>query len=283
MGKSSIIKTNLFCIISDERVFRSEAPAMYSEIMKQSGVKGVYVPFMVKPDDIGAAMQSLKVLNITGANILPPYKEKILPFMDVVSEGAQIIGAVNTVVNNGGTLKGFNTNAIGFMNFLEETGIDPAGKSVVIFGTGGTSRAVGFMLNWLHAGHIIVVGRDREKTEVTAHRIHANPMLIESLNKEPLLSADILINATTISTTDESPEFSAIVNNLNLPDCKTIIDLNYNIDEKLNFWKQLATSKGIRFIDGLPMLAHQSRASFSLWTKIDVKTECFLEVLKNVL
>jgi shikimate dehydrogenase len=283
MGKSSIIKPSLFCIISDERVFRSEAPAMYSEIMKQSGVRGAYVPFMVKPDDIGAAMKSLKVLNIAGANILPPYKEKILPFMDIISEGAQIIGAVNTVVNNGGTLKGFNTNAIGFMNFLEETGIDPAGKSVVIFGTGGTSRAVGFMLNWLHAGDIIVVGRDREKAEVTAHRIHAKPMLIESLNKEPLLSADILINATTISTIDESPEFSAIVNNLNLHDCKTIIDLNYNFDETLNFWKQLAAAKGIRFIDGLPMLAHQSRASYSLWTKIDVKTECFLDVLKNVL
>ena len=282
MGTSLIIKPNLFCIISDERAFRSEAPAMYSEIMKQSGISGFYVPFMVKPDEIGAAMKSLKVLNITGANILPPYKEKVIPFLDIVSEGAQIIGAVNTVVNNGETLKGFNTNAIGFMNFIEEAGIDATGKSVVIFGAGGTSRAVGFMLNWLHADPIIIVGRDRAKTKATANRINAKPMLIESLHKEPI-SADILVNATTISTIDESPEFAAIVKNLNLTNCETIIDLNYNFNEKLNFWKQLATSKGIRFIDGLPMLAHQSRASYSLWTNLDIKTERFLEVLKSVL
>jgi len=276
------MKTNIFCIISDDRAFRSEAPAMYSEIMKQSGVRGAYVPFMVKPNDIGAAITSLKVLNITGANILPPYKEKIIPFIDVLSEGAQIIGAVNTIVNNGKILKGFNTNAIGFMNFLEETGIDTAGKSIAIFGTGGTSRAVGFMLNWLNADSIIIVGRNMGKAEATANRINGKPILIDSLHKE-LISADILINATTISTIDESTEFAAIVSKLVLPNCEVIIDLNYDFKEKLNFWKKLAISRNIRFINGLPMLAHQSKVNYSLWTGIDVQAKCFLEVLKKVL
>ncbi len=282
MEKYSLAKTNVFCIISDDRVFRSEAPALYSEIMNQSGVRGAYLPFTVKPDDIGAAIKSIKALNMVGANILPPYKEEILPFMDDLSEGAQIIRAVNTVVNTGKGLKGFNTNAIGFMNFLEEAGIDAAGKSVLIFGTGGTSRAVGFMLNWLNANPIITVGRDREKTETTAGQINSKPILLDSLNQEPI-SADILINATTISTIDESTELATIVSKLDLPDCEVIIDLNYNFNKNLNFWKKLAVSKNIRFIDGLPMLAHQSKVSYSLWTGIDVKTESFMEVLKKIL
>ena len=282
MGNNSLIKTNVFCVISDERAFRSEAPAMYCEIMKQSGVKGAYVPFKVKPDDIGAAVKSLKVLNITGANILPPYKERIIPFLDILSEGAQIIGAVNTVVNNDGILKGFNTNAIGFMNFLEQENIDATGKSVVVFGTGGTSRAVSFMLNWLNADNIIIVGRNMEKAQATAKRINGKPMLIESLHENPL-SADILINATTISTIEESTDYATIVNKLDMPDCKLIIDLNYKFNEKLNFWKKLAESGNIRFIDGLPMLAHQSKENYSLWTGLNIETERFLEVLKKVL
>jgi shikimate dehydrogenase len=81
-------------------------------------MQGVYVPFKVEPENLGRALQSLKVLNIAGANVTVPYKEKVLPFLDVLSEGANIIGAINTIVCNDGTLKGYNTNAIGFMDGL---------------------------------------------------------------------------------------------------------------------------------------------------------------------
>ena len=103
------------------------------------GIKGAYVPFQVDPDDLGQALQSLRILNIAGANVTVPYKEVVVPHMDVLSEGANIIGAINTIVRNGNELKGYNTYAIGFMDALNDVGFDVEGKSALVFGTGGAA------------------------------------------------------------------------------------------------------------------------------------------------
>ncbi len=110
--------TKIFCIFGDERVFRLKSPDIFSAVMKQVGVKGTYVPFMVEPERIGEAVRSLNVLNIAGANVTVPYKEAVIPHLDDLSEGATIIGSVNTIVRKSGKLKGYNTNAIGFMDSL---------------------------------------------------------------------------------------------------------------------------------------------------------------------
>ena len=120
----------VYCIIGDERVFRLKSPSMFSVILKRAGIKGTYVSFKVGPEQIGQAIQSLRVLHIAGANITVPYKEVVIPYLDVLSEGARFIGAVNTIVPKGDLLKGYNTNAIGFMDALNEAGFDVAGKSV---------------------------------------------------------------------------------------------------------------------------------------------------------
>ncbi len=151
----------VFCILSDERVQGSKSPAMFSRVLRRIGMQGVYVPFKVDPKHVGQALQSLKILNIAGANVTVPYKEKVIPYLDVLSEGANIIGAVNTIVCNGDTLKGYNTNAIGFMDALNEAGFEVAGKSAVVFGTGGAAKAVVFMLNWLRAGRRHSSGRSQ--------------------------------------------------------------------------------------------------------------------------
>jgi len=282
MEKTAAIETKVLCCISDERTFHSEAPAMFTEVMKQVGVKGAYVPLKVDPGNIGEAMRSLKILNFTGANILAPYKEDVIPHLDTLSEGAQIIGAVNTIVHKNKELKGYNTNAIGFMNALEEVDFDTTGKSALIFGTGGTSRAVGFMLKWLHAGSISIVGRDKEKTERTANHIGAKAVLLDSLPDQSI-PADIIINATTISTIDQSPELAGHIKNLAAPGCEIVMDLNYGHNLKFNIWHNFAVSKDIRFYDGLPMLSHQVKSSFALWTGIDVEAQVFLKTLSSVL
>ncbi len=134
----------VFCMLGDQRAFRSKTPAMFSEVLKQVGIKGYCVPFMVEPKQIGQALQSFRYLNIDGAIIAVPFKEVIIPHLDILSEGATIIGAVNIVVHDGKVLKGYNTNAVGFMDALGEAGFDVAGKSALVFGTGGVAKAVIF-------------------------------------------------------------------------------------------------------------------------------------------
>ena len=267
----------MFCIIGDERIFRSKSPAMFSAVMKRVGIKGVYTPFKVKPQEIAQGMQSLRALNIDGANIAVPYKEAVIPYLDILSEGANIIGAINTIVLNNNEMKGYNTNAIGFMDTLEDAGFNVAGKSAIVFGAGGASKAVVFILNWLRAENIIVTGRNQEKISKVVNRINGQAELLESIADQPI-SANILINATSVSDPDEAPELAAMVSRLDLRDCELVIDLNYGRNN--NFWKAMAAAKGIRFIDGLSILSNQARRCFKLWTRLDVEPREFIKALE---
>lgn len=275
---SSDHQMRVFCILSDERAFRSKSPAMFSAVIRRTGIRGVYVPFMVQPNNIGAAMQSLRVLNIAGANITVPYKETVVPHLDVLSEGAKIIGSVNTIVREGEKLKGYNTNAIGFMDTLDHIGFDVAGKSALVFGNGGVAKAVVFIFNWLRAESIIVAGRDERKTRLVADSIGGEARTLESLINASL-NADIIINATSVSSFEESPELSGVIDKLNVPDCKLVLDLNYG--RLQNFWKEMADAKGIPFMDGIQTLAFQARRTFTLWTKIQVDPSEFLMALEE--
>jgi len=272
------IKTKVFCILSDERAFRSKSPAMFNAVLKHVGIDGVYVPFMVDPEHIEEAVKSLRFLNIAGANVTLPYKESVIPYIDVLSEGANIIGAINTIARDGEVLKGYNTNAIGFMDALEDAGFDPAGKKALVFGNGGAARAVVFMLNWLRAGSIFVAGRSKEKTGRITSRIGGEAKSFESLINQPV-NPDIVINATSVSSPEESPEMAELADNLKLKDCQLVIDLNYG--RSRCFWEDMADKKNIPYMDGLPILANQARRSFSLWTGIDVEPEEFLKPLKS--
>jgi shikimate dehydrogenase len=271
-------QTKVFCIISDQRVFRSRSPAIFTTVLGRTGIKGAYVPFMVEDGNIGKALESLRVLNIAGANITAPFKETVLPFLDVLSEGANIIGAVNTIVCKGGQLKGYNTNAIGIMDALNEVKFDIAGKRALVIGTGGVARAVVFILNWLRAESVVVAGRDNQKTCRLAGHFSCTPRSLKDLAEFPI-DVDLIVNATSISSRDESSELTGIVDGIKSNGCQLVFDLNYGRRE--NIWQSLAEKRGIRFMDGLSALAYQARRTFLLWTGQDVPQEEFLKALEE--
>ena len=268
----------VFCIFSDQRAYQSKSPGMFSSVLKQQGIRGTYVPFMVAPGDLGKALQSLHILNIAGANVTVPYKESVIPFMDQLSEGANIIGAVNTVVRDGGRLKGYNTNAIGIMDALSEATFEVEGKRALVFGTGGAARAVVFILNWLRADTIYVTGRQIEKSQALVASFSGEALNMNGLTDRSI-TADIVINATSVSSAEESPEMAALIPKLDISGCQLIFDLNYGRRE--NFWQTAAQERDVRFMDGLPALAYQARRTFALWTKLQVPPQVFLDALKN--
>jgi len=255
---------------------RSKSPTIFSAVLKRLGIKGAYVPFKVSPEDIGSALQSLKVLNIAGANITIPYKEKVIPHLDILSEGANIIGAINTIVRNGHILKGYNTNAIGFMDALNNAGYDVEGKSALVFGTGGAAKAIVFILNWLRTTSIFVSGRNEFKTHQIADRLGGEAIPIQDI-EDRTPAVNIVVNATSVSSTDEAPEMLLLLQKLKIPDCELVVDLNY--DRSNNFWQEFAQTNGARFMDGLSTLAYQCRRTLQLWTGIQVPPEEFIKSL----
>jgi shikimate dehydrogenase len=87
-----------------------------------------------------------------------------------------------------------------------------------------------------------------------------------------------VVNATSVSSNDESAELSALVGRLQVPNCELILDLSYG--RRQNFWQDRARTKNIRFMDGLPSLAYQARRTFALWTGVSVKPDVFLKALE---
>lgn len=268
-----------FCLLSDERAFQSKSPALFTAVMKRVGIRGTYVPFKVNPNHVGLAMQSLRVLNIDGATVTVPYKEAVLSHMDVLSEGANIIGAVNTIVRNGDELKGYNTNAIGFMDTLEEIQFDVAGKKAVVFGTGGAAKSVIFVLNWLRAESVVVIGRDEAHLMRVVNKNGGTPKFLDTILQTPII-ANIVVNATSVSSPNESHEMAAIVEQLNIKNCDLLIDMNYG--RVKNFWQDAAEKSGILFMDGIKPLAHMARRCFALWTRIDVEPTEFIHAIDSI-
>jgi len=267
----------VYCILSDERAYRSKSPAMFTTVMQRQGIRGMYVPFKVQPEEVGKALQSLKTLGIAGANVTIPYKQAVIPYLDILSEGANVIGAINTIVITGEELKGYNTNAIGFMDALDSVDFNPEGKSALIFGTGGAARAVAFILNWLRTDTIVVTGRSDDKVQQVVKRFGGEGASFESLGKD--INADIVVNATSVSSPDESPEMAALVADLNIKGCELVVDLNYNRPQ--NFWQDMAQDKDIRFMDGLLPLAYQARRTFALWTGQQLPPEEFINAING--
>ena len=128
-------------------VEHSLSPVMHNAAFEALGIHAVYVPFCVKPEDLGKATMCLRALGISGANITLPHKGGVIEFLDDLDASAKQIGAVNTIVQKNGKLYGYNTDGSGFLLSLRKDGhFDPAKKRVVILGAGGAASAVAMAL-----------------------------------------------------------------------------------------------------------------------------------------
>jgi shikimate dehydrogenase len=268
----------VYCILSDERAFHSRSPAMFSAVLKRQGINAVYVPFAIDPAGLGRALEALRVLNIAGANVTAPFKEVIIPHLDLLSEGARIIGAINTVVRDNGRLKGYNTNAIGIMDALGSAGFSVEDKTALVFGTGGAARTVAFTLTWLRAREVWVAGRNLDRARSIAAQFGARGVDFALLPDLPL-PARVVINATSVSSPEEAPDLARLVDGLELRGCELIVDLNYG--RRRNFWQEKAERERIPFMDGLKALAYQARRTFQLWTGLQIPSDEFLEALRE--
>lgn len=109
----------------------------FSKIIHEKLAPYDYELLELRPDEVDAFMRAKE---FKGINVTIPYKQTVIPYLDEISDQADRIGAVNTIVNRNGRLCGYNTDYYGMKALIERLGIDPAGKKVLILGTGGTSK-----------------------------------------------------------------------------------------------------------------------------------------------
>ena len=280
-------KTRIIGIIG-ENIENSLSPLIHNQIILKHFLNFCYLPFQVAETDLNKAIQGIKALNIRGANITFPYKEKIIKFLDEVEESARRIRAVNTIVNNKGILTGYNTDVIGFKKSLQEDGkFVIKEKKAVILGAGGAARAVVYALLEEEIEEICIFNRTLEKAKKIKQdlssffpksHIRVFPLEKEDL-KDKIEKSHLLVNSTSIG-------MALRVDNTPLPDEKLfhpnllVYDLIYHPAKTL-FLRQ-AEKSGAKIINGLPMLVYQGIESFYLWTGLKPEGKEVLEIIKRI-
>ena len=257
-------KTKIYGIIGHP-VEHTLSPAMQNAAFIALGINAVYLPFEVRPEDLGKAIKGLLLLGVCGFNVTVPHKTACMKFLDKIDDSAKAIGAVNTIKIVNKKLHGYNTDGIGFLRSLKEdlkTG--PKDKNVFVIGAGGASRAVVWTLAKAGARSIVVVDKIRERAEELANTCSFAGD-VKSIDcgdnwASCLKDADILINASPIGMKDTDP---SPVDTKLLHKRLTVFDLIYNKHTKL---VKNAKIKGIRACGGFGMLLYQGVEAFAIWT-----------------
>ncbi len=114
-------------------------------------------------------------------NVTIPYKEAVLPYLDEIDPQAEKIGAVNTIINDGGKLKGYNTDFLGLLALITRHIKTLAGKKVLVLGSGGTSKTACAVAGKLGASEVYIVSRGERAGAITyaeAYKIHTDAKVI---------------------------------------------------------------------------------------------------------
>ena len=272
-------KTRVCGIIGDP-IGHSMSPAIHNAAFEKMGIDYLYVPFRVRKEELGKAIQGMRALNIRGLNVTIPHKVAVIPFLDELDDLTQRIGAVNTIVNDDGVLTGYNTDAGGFLHALLEGGVEPKGKNMVILGAGGVSRAISFILAQRGA-NLVILNRllEFDWAEELAHQIsqvfkkEVKALKLDEENLAMVLEkADILVNATSVGmypNIDETP----VISNLLKPDL--VVDVVYN-PIKTRLLRE-AEAAGAKTIGGLDMLVWQGALAFEKWTGLKAPVKLMRE------
>ena len=273
-----------FCGVIGNPVEHSLSPAIHNAAFQKLGLNFVYLAFRVEA--IGEAIKGLRALgNFRGASVTIPHKVAAVPFLESVEPTARHIGAINTIVAEGGTLTGHNTDAIGALRALREGGAELKGRQVVMLGSGGAARAIAFALG-TETGieRLTLLGIDsQERTALTRDLQSKTGMTVqESLLDEGALrkilpDSHVLIHCTPMGMSPKTNETAVPAALLHTG--LTVMDIVYN-PRDTQLLKD-AKARGCRTIPGLEMFLHQAAAQFELWTHHAAPADVMRAVLES--
>lgn len=212
----------------------------YSKLIHEALTSIPYELIEIQPCELPSF---LKKRAFTAINVTIPYKESVIPFLDVIDQSAQAIGSVNTIVNRNGKLFGFNTDYLGFTFLLKHNNIDVHNKKIMILGNGGTSKTVQFCMNQLGAKKIIIVSRSASVNDTT----------IPYGKVYEYNDVDIIINTTPVGMSPDDNISPLDVSKMSAP---VVIDVIYNPHRTMLL--QQAAAAGKKAIGGFAMLVAQA-------------------------
>ena len=255
-----------FAVIGDP-IDHSLSPNIHSAAFRELDLENSYIAYRVPRGELKEGVESLKKIKIDGFNVTIPHKIEMMKYLDKIDESCSIIGAVNTVTNNDGILKGYNTDMDGFLDPFKKKEIKIQDTKILLLGAGGAARAIVAGVAKEKAKHITIANRTLENANNLAQfankiGLNADTMTIEKIGND-LQNYDIIINATSIGLKNESSpiSFESIKPEVIVYD---IVYMPMNTD----FLKK-AKERGAKIIYGYEMLLGQAARAFEIWNGME--------------
>ena len=261
-------KTQVLGIFGDP-IQHSLSPRMQNAAIQAGNLDAVYVPFRVTREQLCDAVRGIRAMGIRGVNLTIPHKEAACDLIDELDEQAQLTGAINTIVNDDGRLKGYNTDGQGLLKALKhELGIEVSGRRIMLLGAGGACRAALVALSQSGAAWIGIANRTRERAEALIAELaeHFKGTTLASFSLSASLAGccpepvDLLVNTSAVGLKGEAFDFPAT-------GCVrpggSVYDMVYAAEPTPLV--RDALQAGFAAADGLGMLAGQGEIAFQLW------------------
>lgn len=248
----------------------SLSPEMQNKALEKAGLPFTYMAFEVDNDSFPGAIEGLKALKMRGTGVSMPNKQLACEYVDELTPAAKLVGAINTIVNDDGYLRGYNTDGTGHIRAIKESGFDIKGKTMVLLGAGGASTAIGAQGAIEGLKEIKLFNRRDEffdKALAFAQRVNENTDCVVTVTDladqqafaEALASADILTNGTKVGM--KPLENESLVNDISLLHPGLLVtECVYN--PHMTKLLQQAQQAGCKTIDGYGMLLWQGAEQF---------------------
>ena len=256
-----------FAVIGDP-IDHSLSPNIHSAAFRELNLDCSYIAYRIPKGELEEGIEGLKKIRISGFNVTIPHKIEMMKYLEKIDESCSVIGAVNTVTNNDGILKGYNTDMDGFLDPFKKKNLKIKDARVLLIGAGGAARAIVAGFAKEKASHITIANRTPENASNLsefAKKIglqDVNTIRIEDV-RDSAKDYDIIVNATSVGLKNESSPIS--LEGINE---KTIVyDIVY-MPMKTDFIKK-AKEKNAVVIFGYEMLLGQAVRAFEIWHGIE--------------
>lgn len=242
-----------------------------------------YLSLDVSPDDLATAVRGMRAMGFAGGNCSEPHKQAILQHLDRNGQTAELSGVVNFFIRKDDQLVGENTEGKAALQALLRR-TDPAGKQVLILGSGRTARAIAVEAVLAKAAQVTVVSRNEEAgnqlVEMLIHKLQANAVRMAWEGEFEVPSeTQVLVHATSIGEGDADAELPIKLDHLT--EETVVVDVVPNPPR--TWLVRHAEERGCPVIDGLEILVEQAAINFKLWTEIEPDATVMYEAVEEFL
>lgn len=267
--------TKTFAVIGDP-IDHSLSPNIHNAAFRELGLDCTYIAYRIPKGELAAGIESLKSIKIAGFNVTIPHKVEMLKYLDWMDDNCILIGATNTVSNDNGKLKGYNTDMDGFLDPIKKRNIAIKNSNVLLLGAGGAARAIVVAFAKEKASKITISNRTKENAINLAHLAQKLGIVVETKSFQEIDASTqykFIINATSIGLKNETtPIPKECINKDTI--VYDIVYMPINTDLIVQAKKNNST-----IIYGYEMLLGQAARSFQIWHGIDAPYDAMKKAL----